>query len=127
MYKFTFSSMHGVNIVTYAKDKDMISIMNSLSNYLKSTDYNSHFRDYVYKHKDFVHSNYDKLVKNSFKYRDSVNVSGWVGVVYAEDALVYQSKGTAFSIEEIEKNQSRIYKPNKQNTKIHFNCFNKKS
>lgn len=126
MYKFTFSSMHGVNIITYAKDKDIISILNSLSNYLKSMDYNSHFRDYVSKHKDFVRSNYDKLVKNSFKYRDSINNSGWVGVVYNDDALVFQSKGIAFSIEEIEKDQSRIYKPNKQNTKTKFNCFNKK-
>lgn len=101
MYKFTFSSMHGVNIVTYAKDKDIISILNSLSNYLKSMNYNSHFRNYVSKHENFVRSNYDKLVNNSFKYRDSANNSGWVGIVYSEDALVFQSKGTAFSIEKI--------------------------
>lgn len=124
MYKFTFSSMHGVNIVTYAKDKDMISILNSLHKLANNKETNNIS---LHKFKKFVMENYSKLIKNNFKYRDSVNVSGWVGLVLNNDALVYQSKGTAFSIEEIEKDQSRIHKPNKQNTKIHFNCFNKKT
>jgi len=116
--------MHGVNIVTYAKDKDMISILNSLHKLANNKETNNISLD---KFKKFVMENYSKLIKNNFKYRDSVNVSGWVGLVLNNDALVYQSKGTAFSIEEIEKDQSRIHKPNKQNTKIHFNCFNKKT